>query len=84
MMLPTIKSYLKLYTTMPLDEMAGVMEMPAEEFRKHLLAFKHKMKNVVWTLLDWKENSRLDPRLMSTLTKITIHVADTKVFSLCQ
>merc|ERR1712008_440817 len=48
-LLPTIRSYLKLYTTMPLDKMAGFMEMPAEEFRNHLLAFKHKMKNVVWT-----------------------------------
>ena len=28
------------------------MEMPAEEFRNHLLAFKHKMKNVVWTKVD--------------------------------
>ena len=49
LMLPTIRSYLKLYTTMPLDKMAGFMEMPVEEFRNHLLAFKHKMKNVVWT-----------------------------------
>merc|ERR1712168_1729376 len=49
LMLPTIRSYLKLYTTMPLDKMAEFMEMPAEEFRNHLLAFKHKMKNVVWT-----------------------------------
>ena len=47
LMLPTIRSYLKLYTTMPLDKMTGFMEMPAEEFRNHLLAFKHKMKNVV-------------------------------------
>ena len=49
LMLPTIRSYLKLYTTMPLDKMAGFMEMQEEEFRNHLLAFKHKMKNVVWT-----------------------------------
>ena len=42
-MLPTIRSYLKLYTTMPLDKMAGFMEMPVEEFRNHLLAFKHKV-----------------------------------------
>ena len=47
LMLPTIRSYLKLYTTMPLDKMAGFMEMPTEEFRNHLLAFKHKIKNVV-------------------------------------
>ena len=43
LMLPTIRSYLKLYTTMPLDKMAGFMEMPVEEFRNHLLAFKHKV-----------------------------------------
>merc|ERR1712106_1232232 len=33
LMLPTIRSYLKLYTTMPLDKMAGFMEMPAGEFQ---------------------------------------------------
>ena len=49
LMLPTIRSYLKLYTTMPLDKMAGFMDMSDEDFRNHLLAFKHKMKNVVWT-----------------------------------
>ena len=32
------------------------MEMPAEEFRNHLLAFKHKMKNVVWTKVDTSPN----------------------------
>ena len=49
LMLPTTRSYLKLYTTMPPDKMAGFMEMPTEEFRNHLLAFKHKIKNVVLT-----------------------------------
>ena len=47
------RSYLKLYTTMPLDKMAGFMEMSDEDFRNHLLAFKHKMKNVVWTKVSY-------------------------------
>jgi len=81
LMLPTIRSYLKLYTTMPLDKMAGFMEMPAEEFRNHLLAFKHKMKNVVWT----KGTSGLEGEFQSGsevdfyIDKNMIHIADTKV-----
>jgi len=81
LMLPTIRSYLKLYTTMPLDKMAGFMEMPAEEFRNHLLAFKHKMKNVVWT----KGTSGLEGEFKSGsevdfyIDKNMIHIADTKV-----
>merc|ERR1719229_2069715 len=81
LMLPTIRSYLKLYTTMPLDKMAGFMEMPVEEFRNHLLAFKHKMKNVVWT----KGTSGLEGEFKSGsevdfyIDKNMIHIADTKV-----
>jgi len=81
LMLPTIRSYLKLYTTMPLDKMAGFMEMPPEEFRNHLLAFKHKMKNVVWT----KGTSGLEGEFQSGsevdfyIDTSMIHIADTKV-----
>merc|ERR1719187_2056980 len=81
LMLPTIRSYLKLYTTMPLDKMAGFMDMPTEEFRNHLLAFKHKMKNVVWT----KGTSGLEGEFQSGsevdfyIDKNMIHIADTKV-----
>jgi translation initiation factor 3 subunit L len=81
LMLPTIRSYLKLYTTMPLDKMAGFMDQPPEEFRNHLLAFKHKMKNVVWT----KGTSGLEGEFQSGsevdfyIDKNMIHIADTKV-----
>lgn len=81
LMLPTIRSYLKLYTTMPLDKMAGFMDMPPEEFRNHLLAFKHKMKNVVWT----KGTSGLEGEFQSGsevdfyIDRNMIHIADTKV-----
>merc|ERR1711962_523941 len=76
LMLPTIRSYLKLYTTMPLDKMAGFMEMPPEEFRNHLLAFKHKMKNVVWT----KGTSGLEGEFQSgSEARRLLHQTDSQV-----
>lgn len=46
---------------MPVAKMAAFLEMPEAEFRTHLLCFKHKMKNVVWT----KGTSGLDGELQS-------------------
>ena len=66
--LPTIRSYLKLYTTMPLDKMAGFMELQPEDFRDNLLAFKHKMKNVVWTRGTSGQYSRIYESLRSILS----------------
>uniref|UniRef100_A0A8K9V1A6 Eukaryotic translation initiation factor 3 subunit L n=1 Tax=Oncorhynchus mykiss TaxID=8022 RepID=A0A8K9V1A6_ONCMY len=67
--LSTIRSFLKLYTTMP------------QEFRIQLLVFKHKMKNLVWT----SGISALDGEFQSAsevdfyIDKDMIHIADTKV-----
>ena len=54
MILPTIRSYLKLYTSMPMDKLAKYMCTDAEnctvdELESNLLCFKHKMMNLVWT-----------------------------------
>ena len=46
---------------MPVAKMAAFLEMPENEFRTHLLCFKHKMKNVVWM----KGTSGLDGELQS-------------------
>jgi len=57
------------------------MEMSVEEFRNHLLAFKHKMKNVVWTKGtsglegEFKSGSEVDFYIADNM----IHIADTKV-----
>jgi len=81
LMLPTIRSYLKLYTSINLEKMAVFMEMPPEEIRNHLLAFKHKMRNVVWT----KGTSGLEGEFQSGsevdfyIDRNMIHIADTKV-----
>ncbi|KAI5645506.1 RNA polymerase i-associated factor PAF67 domain-containing protein [Phthorimaea operculella] len=70
-MLPTIRSYLKLYTTLPLSKLAAFMSAARGGERDvarehaalaiHLLCFKHKMKNVVWT----KGPSGLDGKFQS-------------------
>eukprot|EP01137_Pigoraptor_chileana_P021572 Opistho-2@85479 len=47
-LLPTIRSYLKLYTTMPTIKLAEFLDMDDEQFRTHLLCYKHKTRNLVW------------------------------------
>ncbi|XP_061196125.1 eukaryotic translation initiation factor 3 subunit L-like [Saccostrea echinata] len=79
--LPTIRSYLKLYTTLPLSKLAIFMDMSEDELKTHLMCFKHKMKNVVWT----KGTSGLEGEFQSAsevdfyIDKDMIHIADTKV-----
>ena len=70
-MLPTIRSYLKLYTTLPLKKLATFMcssrtddwdlDKEVANLTIHLLCFKHKMKNIVWT----KGASGLEGRFQS-------------------
>ncbi|KAJ0178406.1 hypothetical protein K1T71_006229 [Dendrolimus kikuchii] len=92
-MLPTIRSYLKLYTTLPLAKLAAFMSAARGGERErdvarehaalaiHLLCFKHKMKNVVWS----KGPSGLDGKFQSGseldfyIDNDMIHIADTKV-----
>lgn len=80
-LLPTIRSYLKLYTTLPISKLASFMDLPEEELITHLMCFKHKMRNMVWT----KGTGALDGEFQSTsevdfyIDKDMIHIADTKV-----
>lgn len=87
--LPTIRSYLKLYTTLPLVKLATFMNQKANDADEkkignlliHLLCFKHKMKNVVCT----KGSAGLDGKFQSGseldffIDNDMIHIADTKV-----
>ena len=84
--LPTTRSYLKLYTTLPLEKLASLIEPNANEddVKKlliRLLCFKHKMRNLVWTKGSsglegaFKSGSELDFYIDDDM----IHIADTKV-----
>ncbi|BFZ03287.1 hypothetical protein BsWGS_06326 [Bradybaena similaris] len=79
--IPTIRSYLKLYTTLPISKLAAFMDMSDDELCTHLMCFKHKMKNLVWI----KGTSGLEGEFQSAsevdfyIDKDMIHIADTKV-----
>jgi len=79
--LPTIRSFLKLYTTMPISKLSAFMETDATALSECLLCFKHKMHNVVWT----KGISSLDGEFQAGsevdfyIDKDMVHIADTKV-----
>ena len=46
---PTVKSYLKLYTTMDLKKLAGFLEIEPEKLRSWLLVNKQRSRQVRWT-----------------------------------
>lgn len=63
MLVPTIRSFLKLYTTIPVAKLAAFLEMDEKSFRlkstellylltatfrKQLMCFKHKTRGLVW------------------------------------
>lgn len=46
---PTVKSYLRLYTTMDLKKLAGFLEVQPEELRSYLMVNKQRTKQLRWT-----------------------------------
>ncbi|KAI5297421.1 hypothetical protein KEM55_004719 [Ascosphaera atra] len=46
---PTVKSYLKLYTTMDLTKLAGFLEVQPEQLRAWLLVNKQRSRQIRWT-----------------------------------
>jgi translation initiation factor 3 subunit L len=47
--LPTIRSYLKLYTSIPVDKLARFCNIPVDRFREHMLSLKVAANQVVHT-----------------------------------
>ncbi|CAH1793502.1 unnamed protein product [Owenia fusiformis] len=80
-LLTTVRSYLKLYTTLPISKLAAFMDTTEDELRTHLMCFKHKMKNIVWTQGtsglkgEFQSASEVDFYIDGDM----IHIADTKV-----
>ncbi|KAF2425306.1 eukaryotic translation initiation factor 3 [Tothia fuscella] len=77
---PTVKSYLKLYTTMDLKKLAGFLEVEPEKLRSQLLVNKQRSRQVRWSegfLLDGEvvNSSDLDYALQGDL----IHVSEVKI-----
>ncbi|KAL8861519.1 MAG: hypothetical protein Q9178_002043 [Gyalolechia marmorata] len=77
---PTVRSYLKLYTTMDLNKLASFLEVGKEELRGWLLVNKQRTRQVRWSeggLLDGEVvlGGELDYAIQGDL----IHVSEAKV-----
>jgi translation initiation factor 3 subunit L len=77
---PTVKSYLRLYTTMDLKKLAGFLDVQPEELRSWLLVSKQRTKQLRWTengLLEGEpvNVSDLDYALQGDL----IHISEAKM-----
>ena len=77
---PTVKSYLKLYTTTDLNKLAGFLDVEAEKLRSWLLVNKQRSRQVRWSeggLLDGEmvNTNELDYAIQGDL----IHVSEAKV-----
>ncbi|CAG8451033.1 5274_t:CDS:10 [Paraglomus occultum] len=76
----TIRSFLKLYTTMGIDKLAKFLEMEPEELRTQLLIFKQKSRQQKWvsgTLLEGEYVTTSD--LDFCLKEDMVHIAESKV-----
>jgi translation initiation factor 3 subunit L len=76
---PTIRSYLKLYTTMDLKKLAGFLEVEPEKLRGWLLVNKQRSRQIRWVegaLLEGESTIAND--LDYALENDLIHVSETK------
>ncbi|KAF3031668.1 hypothetical protein E8E12_001081 [Didymella heteroderae] len=80
MMSPTVKSYLKLYTTMDLKKLAGFLEVEPEKLRCWLLVNKQRNRQI-----RWNEGGLLEGDVVSAgdldyaMEGDLIHVSEAKV-----
>ncbi|CAK8684191.1 eukaryotic translation initiation factor 3 subunit L-like [Clavelina lepadiformis] len=72
--LPTIRSFLKLYSTMPVEKLAVFLDMDVDEFTAQLLCIKHKMKNAR-SGKDQEGQLEVDFYIDGDM----VHIADTKI-----
>jgi translation initiation factor 3 subunit L len=71
-----IRSYLKLYTTLPLPKLAALMEKSEDDVRSKLMCFKHKLKSCQAVAA---ERDPLATDVDFYVDGDMIHIADTKV-----
>eukprot|EP00051_Salpingoeca_urceolata_P000783 m.36058 g.36058 ORF g.36058 m.36058 type:complete len:536 (-) comp10984_c0_seq1:29-1636(-) len=80
-LVPTVRGYLRLYTTMSIEKLASFLNLDREECRIHLHAYKHKSTQGVWTggdsLLEATQQAAGD--LDFYVRDNMVHIADVKV-----
>jgi len=73
-----IRSFLKLYTTLPIAKLASFINKSPEELKAILLCFKHKMSNIESDMVsteEFRSSSEVDFYIHNEM----VHIADTKV-----
>lgn len=76
----TIRSYLKLYTTIGTQKLAAFLDLDAKSLRTQLLCYKHKARGLLWSSgppLSGEMSSYSDVDF--AVDKDMIHISDTKV-----
>lgn len=79
-MLPNIRSYLKLYTTIGTKKLANFLETDENSFRTQLLCYKHKMRGLQWSrgsLLSGEMETSSDVDFF--IDKDMVHIHDAKI-----
>jgi len=79
-LLATIRSYLKLYTTIGTKKLSAFLELDEKTFRTHLLCYKHKTRALQWSSGsaisgDWSSSSDVD----FFVDQDMVHIRDAKV-----
>lgn len=80
LLLPEIRSYLKLYTTIEIGKLAKLMDVDENTFRSYLHALKHKS----WTVCGSFSGAPLDGKFMTSsdvgfhVERDVVHISDTK------
>eukprot|EP00047_Mylnosiga_fluctuans_P003318 m.228527 g.228527 ORF g.228527 m.228527 type:complete len:505 (+) comp11755_c0_seq1:41-1555(+) len=78
--LGTSRSYLRLYSTMPLAKLASFLGLKPDELRVHLHAYKHRFSQVAWTSGPAASGARVfDDDVDFYVDGDMIHIADVKV-----
>lgn len=77
LLISDIRSFLKLYTTLPIAKLASFINKTPQELKSILLCFKHKMSNVEseQAFEEFRSSSEVD----FYIHKDMVHIADTKV-----
>lgn len=77
LLISDIRSFLKLYTTLPISKLASFVSKTPEELKSILLCFKHKMSNIESDQAneDFRSSSEVDFYIHNEM----VHIADTKV-----
>ncbi|CEG77079.1 Putative Eukaryotic translation initiation factor 3 subunit L [Rhizopus microsporus] len=78
--LPTLRSFMKLYTTMGIEKLAKFLEVNPEELKTQLLVFKQKSRQYKWTSGSLLEGEYLPTSdLDFCLKQDVVHIAESKV-----